>query len=85
MVEQDCQGSEPDCRQVLRQLRTYLDGETPGDFEAFVARHLTGCSPCLQRAEFEREVRHIVAAKCREGAPPGLLDRVRSVVLGGEG
>ena len=65
-----------DCRAVLRRLEMYLDGETDVDVEVIVSEHLHGCPPCLDRAEFERELRALVASRCRECAPPGLLERV---------
>ncbi len=69
---------DDDCRQVLRELGIYLDGESAQDLHTVVARHLSDCPPCFDRAEFEREVRLIVAAKCTDCAPPGLLEKVRS-------
>ncbi|MBA2528950.1 MAG: mycothiol system anti-sigma-R factor [Euzebyales bacterium] len=65
-----------DCREVLRDLQTYLDGECPDDLEALVQRHLEDCPPCLDRTEFERELRALIAAKCTDCAPPGLFERV---------
>ncbi|MDP9405289.1 MAG: mycothiol system anti-sigma-R factor [Actinomycetota bacterium] len=72
----DCQGPGDECREVLAELETYLDGECPDDFERFVQYHLVKCNSCLDRAGFERELRALVAAKCKDGAPPGLLARV---------
>jgi mycothiol system anti-sigma-R factor len=66
-----------DCREVLDRLEIYLDGETQVDLEVAIQHHLQDCLPCLDRAEFERELRALVAAKCRDCAPPGLLTRVR--------
>lgn len=64
------------CRQVLRELEMYLDGEDAAELHATMERHLSGCGPCFDRAEFQREVRLLIASKCRDDAPPGLLDRV---------
>lgn len=64
------------CRKILGELQTFLDGECPDDFERLVVEHLHDCAPCLERAEFERELRLIVARKCREPAPDGLFERV---------
>ena len=66
------------CRQVLRELQLYLDGECADDLERVMAAHLEDCPPCFDRVEFQREVRMIVASKCTDCAPPGLLDRVRA-------
>ncbi len=67
---------DDDCREILASMRTYLDGECPDDLEEVVVRHLGDCPPCMDRAEFERELRAIVKSKCKDAAPPGLLDRV---------
>ena len=67
---------DDDCREVLDELEVYLDGECPRDFEAVVSQHLADCPPCLGRADFERELRALLARHCRQPAPAGLLDRV---------
>lgn len=67
---------DDNCREVLTELQVFLDGECPTDVEAVVARHLARCSRCLDRADFERELRVILARHCRQVAPAGLLDRV---------
>ena len=64
------------CRQILTSLGTYLDGEIYGDVETVVAEHLADCPPCLDRADFERELKALLANRCREQAPSGLVDRV---------
>lgn len=65
-----------ECREVLHELETYLDGECPDRVEAVVARHLADCEPCLNRSDFERSLRAIVARHCREAAPGDLVDRI---------
>ncbi|HVL98703.1 MAG TPA: mycothiol system anti-sigma-R factor [Egibacteraceae bacterium] len=67
--------TEP-CWEVLAELDVYLDGECGPSFEEAVRRHLDACSPCLDRADFQRELRALIAAKCKDAAPSGLLDRV---------
>ena len=69
---------DDDCRQVLRELEMYLDGEDAVDLHTAVERHLSDCPPCFDRAEFQRELRILIASKCRDAAPPGLLDRIQS-------
>jgi mycothiol system anti-sigma-R factor len=68
---------DDECRQVLRELHLYLDGECADQLENVVANHLNGCSPCFDRVEFQREVRMLIASKCTECAPPGLMERVK--------
>lgn len=66
------------CRQVLHELQLYLDGECADDLEDIVARHLDSCPPCFDQLEFQREVRALIATKCTDCAPPGLLERVKA-------
>ena len=67
---------DDDCRQVLRELEVFLDGEDAAQLHTAIERHLSDCSPCMDRAEFQREVRILIASKCTDCAPPGLLERV---------
>lgn len=64
------------CREALEQLDLYLDAECSPDLERAIRDHLGDCPPCLDRAGFERELRALVARKCRDAAPSGLLDRI---------
>jgi mycothiol system anti-sigma-R factor len=66
------------CRQVLRELQLFLDGEGAEELQRTMERHLGDCPPCLDRAEFQREVRALIAAKCTDHAPPGLIERVQA-------
>lgn len=67
--------NEP-CREVLEELDVFLDGECGPSLEEAVHRHLEECSPCLDRADFQRELRDLIASKCKDAAPAGLLDRI---------
>jgi mycothiol system anti-sigma-R factor len=64
------------CRDALDELERYLDDECGPGLEATIRLHLGDCPPCLDRAEFERELRAMVAKRCRDAAPSGLLDRI---------
>lgn len=64
------------CREALYELQVYLDGECGVALEQAIAVHLRECRPCLDRADFERELRVVIATSCRERAPEGLLERV---------
>jgi mycothiol system anti-sigma-R factor len=67
---------DDECRRVLDELEVFLDGECADNLERVVSAHFAGCPPCLQRADFQRELRVLVATKCRDVAPSGLLDRI---------
>lgn len=60
------------CRDVLNRIETYLDGEVGADVEAVVRQHLLDCPPCGDRADFQQELKRIVARSCREHAPESL-------------
>ena len=67
-----------ECGDLLESLEAFLDGEAPKDVEAIVEAHLRLCPPCMDRADFERKVRALVASRCRDSAPPGLVDAVKA-------
>jgi anti-sigma factor (TIGR02949 family) len=67
-----------ECNEVLTRLETFLDRETTVDVRAAVEAHLRLCPPCMDRADFETRVRQLVASRCREHAPAGLVDAVKS-------
>ncbi|HUG84459.1 MAG TPA: mycothiol system anti-sigma-R factor [Euzebya sp.] len=67
-----------ECDALLERMQTYLDGECPKDVEAAVAMHLESCPPCLDRADFEMKVRALIAAKCRDTPPAGLMESIRA-------
>ncbi len=64
------------CREIVAELQAFLDGELDGELEQVVGFHIADCPPCLGRADFERDLRAVVATRCRDAAPSGLLDRV---------
>lgn len=64
------------CREIIAELHAFLDGELQGDLEQIIGFHVADCPPCLGRADFERDLRALVASRCRDAAPSGLLDRV---------
>ena len=70
-----------DCDEVLSELEHYLHGELDTDRSLHLAEHLAACSPCFDRAEFQRRFRDIVRSKCRSSkAPDHLLLRVRMAI-----
>ena len=69
---------DDDCRQVLRELEVHLDGEDAIELHSVIEQHLSDCPPCMDRADVQREVRVLIASKCTDCAPPGLLERVRA-------
>jgi len=50
-----------DCHAALSDLQVFLDGECGAALERAIIAHLDRCAPCVHRADFERELRAIVA------------------------
>ena len=67
-----------ECHQILSDLAIYLDGECPADVEHLVTAHLTDCPPCMDRADFERRLRAMLARSCKQRAPEDVIQRVRA-------
>jgi mycothiol system anti-sigma-R factor len=67
---------DDDCHAPLRDLQTYLDGECGAALARVISAHLDDCKPCVQRANFERELRVVIAQSCHEQAPAHLVERV---------
>ena len=67
---------KPDCAETRSHLMTFLDGECTAVVRQTMATHLRECPPCMHRAEFERQVRTLVAVRCRDSAPASLLQRI---------
>lgn len=78
----ECQASpdsydeSPDCRQVIKTLYDYLDGELTDERRNVIRSHLETCSPCLEAFDFEAELKAVIARRCREEVPEGLRRRV---------
>jgi mycothiol system anti-sigma-R factor len=75
-----------DCDKAVEQLYGYLDGELTDERRALIRHHLDECSPCLGAFDFEVELRHVVAKRCRDEVPDSLKRRVAEALglSGGE-
>ena len=60
---------KPGCMEALKEVERLLDGELEGELRIKVEKHLSGCSPCMDRAEFRRHLKVMIAAKCTGDAP----------------
>ncbi|MER3452891.1 MAG: mycothiol system anti-sigma-R factor [Acidimicrobiia bacterium] len=73
--------SEPDCTEALHRIYHYLDEEGLTDeVRARIARHLDECPPCKDGYDFERELRALIADKCREEVPEALRRRIAEAI-----
>lgn len=76
MVDHD----QSDCDEILRELYDFLDDELTPANRVRIRHHLEACHHCLEAFDFEAELRQVIAMKCRERTPPGLLERIRNAL-----
>jgi len=67
---------QPDCRESLEELYTFLDGELTVEKREHIRVHLDDCNPCLEHYDFEAELRIVISTKCRESVPQSLKDKI---------
>ena len=82
-AEVGCSGSDPfgvDCGEAVHQLYHYLDGELTEARRREIAFHLDLCGPCAHAAEFEAELRQVIANRCRDHVPTSLIDRIAAAI-----
>jgi mycothiol system anti-sigma-R factor len=73
--------SEISCSEVLAEIERFIDGELPSERSRNLAEHLAACTPCLDRADFQRGLKELLRRKCSAGvAPEHLLLRVRTTI-----
>jgi mycothiol system anti-sigma-R factor len=65
-----------DCDDAVHQLYHYLDGELTDERRQAITEHLDLCAPCAGAAEFEAELRQVIANRCRDHVPESLRRRV---------
>lgn len=69
-----------DCREAVRELYTYLDGELTEDRRIEIKVHLDMCQPCGTAVEFEAELRQVIARRCQDHVPDALIARVAAAL-----
>lgn len=67
---------EVDCSDAVHTLYHFLDGELTPDRLAHIQQHLEACPPCLEKFDFEAELRMMIARKCRDEVPDSLRIRI---------
>lgn len=65
-----------ECDRLLEQLDHYLHGELDPRQQAALQAHLDDCPPCLEGADFQAQLKALIAKKCGEEVPDGLRERV---------
>lgn len=69
------------CRETLRDIERFLDGEMETDPRSLLERHLAECPPCTDRAEFSRHLKVMIGSKCRgDVVPSELMVRIRLMI-----
>lgn len=68
------------CDDALDTLYHYLDGELTETRRAQIRKHLEECSPCLQKFDFEAELKVVIARRCRDQVPEHLRLRVAAAL-----
>jgi mycothiol system anti-sigma-R factor len=74
-----CSG-EADCDEAVHRLYHYLDGELTEERRLEIAAHLDRCAPCAGAADFEAELRQIIADRCRDHVPESLVHRIATAI-----
>ena len=67
----------------IEALATQLVQQAPEldpDRATHLADHLRGCSPCMERAEFQARLKELVRRKCHADPPAHLVVRIRSII-----
>jgi mycothiol system anti-sigma-R factor len=70
-----------DCSETIERLYGYLDGELTEERRQEIQYHLDECPPCLQAFDFESELRVVIADRCRDHVPEGLVQRVKQALV----
>ena len=72
--------SEIRCDDVLNEIEHYLHGELDRERSSQLAKHIVECSPCFDRAEFQRRLKEIVRMKCRSAPPEHLMLKIQQAI-----
>jgi mycothiol system anti-sigma-R factor len=73
-------GKTMDCDEAVHQLYHFLDGELTDERRIQITEHLTYCAPCGGAAEFEAELRIVIANRCKDHVPESLIKRIADAI-----
>ena len=76
----DLFGVQVNCEEAVHELYTYLDGELTEVRREEIRVHLDYCGPCGGAAEFEAELRKVIANRCKDRVPERLIRRVAEAI-----
>ncbi|HWD54796.1 MAG TPA: mycothiol system anti-sigma-R factor [Acidimicrobiales bacterium] len=73
-------GPSVDCVEAVHELYSYLDGELTEVRREEIRIHLDWCGPCGGAAQFEADLRKVIANRCKDRVPRTLIDRVAAAI-----
>jgi mycothiol system anti-sigma-R factor len=73
-------GVSVDCMEAVHELYSYLDGELTEVRREEIRVHLDWCGPCGGAAQFEEDLRRVIANRCKDRVPQSLIDRVAATI-----
>ena len=73
-------GVTVNCEEAVHELYIYLDGELTEERREEIRIHLDYCGPCGGAAEFEAELRKVIATRCQDRVPESLIRRVAEAI-----
>ena len=73
-------GATIDCEEAVHVLYQYLDGELTEERRTEIRVHLDWCGPCSGAADFEAELRKVIANRCKDRVPQTLIERVAAAI-----
>jgi mycothiol system anti-sigma-R factor len=73
-------GPSVDCVEAVHELYSYLDGELTEVRREEIRVHLDWCGPCGGAAQFEEDLRRVIANRCKDRVPQSLIDRVAATI-----
>ncbi len=80
MAEEGLFGKTMNCDEAVHQLYHYLDGELTEERRRDITDHLNFCGPCGGAAEFEAELRQIIANRCKDHVPESLMQKIAKAI-----
>lgn len=69
-----------DCRAVIQELYTFLDGEMGETKSVEFTRHLHACIDCHEAVAFHAELKMVISSKCRDQVPDSLRQRIATTL-----
>lgn len=68
------------CNDALEELHEFLHGELTDEKRAAIKAHLDDCEPCLDKFDFEHDLREMLKQRCRDQVPQEMRDRIARLI-----